>query len=141
MTWAVGPEVGAAFVIERVPEPLRATVTALARSSLSGKLRVELVGLFWANGPMARYPRFVCCVTVRLPVTAVAPEGTPPCPQTVNVRATCELNGPESPPVPSRESRMRAGVRAWYVAPLISGVKKPVTSKITCAVGREVGAA
>jgi hypothetical protein len=40
-------------VIDRVLLPLSATVTALARSSPSGKLRVELVGLFWAIGPMA----------------------------------------------------------------------------------------
>src|SRR5450759_1574171 len=47
----------------------------------------------------------------------MALEGTPPWPLTMNVRATCELKGPDRPPVPSRESRIRAGVRAWYVAP------------------------
>src|SRR5450830_1313277 len=117
MTWAVFPRVGAAYVTERVPVPLRATVTALARSSLSGKLRVEEVGLFIATGPMKRKPALVCWVTVRLPVTAMALEGTPPWPLTTNVRATCELKGPDRPPVPLRVSRMRVGVRAWYVAP------------------------
>src|ERR1035437_3672146 len=123
MTWAVGPEVGAAYVTERVPPPLRATVTALARSSLSGKLRVELVGLFIATGPIERKPRLLCPVTVRLPVTAMAPDGTLACPVTVNVRATCELKAPDRPPVPSRESRTRVGVSGTNTAPLASGVK------------------
>src|SRR5450759_4685009 len=131
MAWAVGPLLGATKVIERVPPAPRATVTALARSSPSGKLRVEEVGLFIATGPTERKPRLVCQVTVRLPVTAMALPGTPPWPITVNVRATCELKAPDRPPVPSRESRMRAGDRAWYVAPLISGAKYHLTKKHT----------
>jgi len=46
------PLLGATKVIERVTPAPRATVTALARSSPTGKLRVELVGLFVATGPM-----------------------------------------------------------------------------------------
>jgi hypothetical protein len=49
--WVVGPEVGATNVALRVPPAPRATVTQLARSSPTGKLRFELVGLFVATGP------------------------------------------------------------------------------------------
>src|SRR5664280_3748857 len=42
--------------------------------------------------------------------------GTTP-PLTWKVAATCELSGPDRPPVPLRVSSRRAGVRAWYVAP------------------------
>ena len=83
MAWRLDRD-GAAKVTQRASGP-RATVTALARSSPTGKLSVELVGLFVATGPMNRKPALVCSVTVRLPVTAMAPAGTPP---TSKVRAT-----------------------------------------------------
>ncbi len=75
---------------DSVPPAPRATVTALARSSPSGKLSVELVGLLVATGPDEQEAAAVCAVTVRLPVTAVASAGTPPRPVTWNVRATWE---------------------------------------------------
>ena len=52
MAWAVGPGAGATKVTERVP-PVP-TVTAFARSSPTGKLRVELVGSFIGAGPRYR---------------------------------------------------------------------------------------
>src|ERR1035437_120177 len=101
MTWAVAGEAEPTYVTERVPPP-RATVTPLARSSASGKLSVELVGLLVAFGPMYRYPPLLWEVTVRLPVTAVALAGTPPTPATPKVRALWEPKGPHRPPVPLR---------------------------------------
>src|SRR6202142_2094368 len=111
MTWAVGPRVAAAYVAERVPPAPRAAVIALARSSPTGKLRVELVGSFMGFGPIYRKPELDWPVKVKLPVTAVALGATPPAPATWNVRATCELKGPLRPLL-MRVSRMRAGVRA-----------------------------
>ena len=64
---------------------LRATVTPLARLSPTGKFRVEVVGLATGSA-RARCSPVVCSVTVRLPVTATAPGGTPPRPPTWKVR-------------------------------------------------------
>ena len=91
------------------PVPERATVTPLARLSPSGKLSVEVVGLLVGVGVSETKPALVCPVTVRLPVTATAFEGTPPCPVTANVRATPELKAPARPML-ERVSRIRAGV-------------------------------
>src|SRR5664280_1413823 len=70
----------------------------------------------------------------------MALEGTPPWPVTPNARATWEMEGPDIPPVPSRESRVRVGVSGTYLAPVASAVKYPVTSKITWVVVPGVGA-
>src|ERR1035437_5930409 len=107
MAWAVGPLLGATKAIDRVPPAPRATVTALARSSPTGRLRVELPGLLVATGPMEKQPLLIWPVTVRLPVTAIAPAGTP---LTVKVRAAWLVNGPDRPPVPLRVSRTRFGL-------------------------------
>ena len=60
--------------------------------------------------------------TVTLPVTALAPLGTPPWPHTVKVRGVLALSLPDSP-IPLRVSSTRAGVRAWYVSPPAAGLK------------------
>ena len=49
---------------------------------------VELLGVDDADGPRKTYPAEVCPVTVRLPVTATAADGTPPRPLTWNARGT-----------------------------------------------------
>src|SRR5665811_1592372 len=110
------------YVALRVPVPDRATVTPLARLSPTGKLSVLVVGLLVGLGVSATKPALVWFVTVRLPVTATAPAGTPPCPLTAKVRAVAEVKVPERP-VPLRVSRRRAGVSETYVAPLVSGTK------------------
>ncbi len=58
----------------------------------------------------------VWSVTVRLPVTATALAGTPPCPATWKDFATPLVSFVETP-TPVRVSMIRAGVTAVYVAP------------------------
>src|ERR1035437_707128 len=69
----------------------------------------------------------VSFTTVTLPVTAVAPAGTPPRPVTWKVAGVPAVSLALNP-LPDRLSRRRTGVSGWYVAPFASGVKKPVTS-------------
>ena len=99
-----------------MPLPERATVTPVARLSPTGKLSVDVVGLLVGLGVSETNPGLVWSVTVRLPVTATALEGTPPCPPTANVRAVPEAKAPERP-VPLRVSSRRAGLSETYVAP------------------------
>jgi len=74
------------------------------------------VGLWVGLGVSETNPGRVWSVTVRLPGTATALEGTPPCPPTANVRAVPEAKAPERP-VPLRVSSRRAGLSETYVAP------------------------
>ena len=78
MAWVAAPAVGDTRVIPRVPPEPSATATPFARSSATGKLSVELVGLSVVLGPIYRYPGEFWPVTVRLPVTATAAVGTAP---------------------------------------------------------------
>src|SRR5450759_2455533 len=69
---------------ESVPVPLRATVTPSALVSPGLALTIEqfmFVGSDGMYGPAKAQPNAVGPVTVRLPVTATAPTGTPPAPQ------------------------------------------------------------
>src|SRR6185503_20625842 len=98
---------GAMYVALRVPPEPSATVTPLARLSPTGKLMVEVVGLAVELGPRKPAPSMFWLVTVKLPVTATAPEGTPPRPLTWNVRGTQPTNLPDRP-LAYRLSRSRA---------------------------------
>lgn len=66
----------------------------------------------WPAGHTVRWVASVGAVTVTFTTTAVTPDtGTPPTPVTWMSRASAAPNGVAAPPVPSRESTMRAGDR------------------------------
>ena len=74
-------------------------------------MRVEVVGFASAVGVIETKPAAVWLATVRLPVTASAPAGTPQWPPTGRVLGMLDLNEPVRPLslAPERESRTRPG--------------------------------
>jgi hypothetical protein len=72
-------------------------------------LSVDVVGVFVAIGPRETKPALVWLTTVRLPVTAMAPAGTPPRPAMAQVRDTLAVNLPARP-LATRVSSRRTGV-------------------------------
>src|SRR6202142_4664450 len=97
------------------PEP-RGAVTPVARLSPVGKLRVLVVGAGVETVVRLAKPGLVWFVTVRVPVTATALDGTPATPLTASERGEPEVKAPARP-VLTRVSRIRAGARLTYVAP------------------------
>ena len=71
---------------------------------------VELDGLAVGLGPRKTAQPLVWSVTVRLPVTAVALEGTPPWPDAAKVAGLLADSALEMP-LPVRVSSRRAGVK------------------------------
>ena len=111
----------------RLPSPASLTVTPSARVSPAGEFTVELfkVAGFKIDGPTKAQPVLEGVTTVRLPVTASAPLGTP---SPTALLATGKLRGTPVAnlplrPVPLRLSRTRAGSSAKKVAPVSSAVK------------------
>src|SRR5437588_10675524 len=76
----------------------------------------EVGGLLVGATVRETYPSPVCWVTVRLPVTATALDGTPPCPATAKVRAAPDVNFPGRPRL-MRVSRTREGEIGTLVEP------------------------
>ncbi len=87
------------------------------------KLRFDAVGRVVPDGKAVRYPPVLGWVTVTLTTTADTPvAGTPPMPVTPAAMVAPGPTGDTNPPVPLRVSRIRAGVRLWYLPPPAVGV-------------------
>ena len=97
-------------------------VAELAQSPVAGKLRVEVVGVRVASLVKDAKPFDVWLVTVRLPTTAVAPDGTPPRPVTWNVRGVPDRNGPIRAAL-NRVSRIRTGATGTKTRPVAAATE------------------
>jgi hypothetical protein len=82
---------------------------------------LTVTGLAGRDGPAKAQPELEGYTTVRLPVTAIALDGTF-WPVTCSVRAALLLNFPASP-VPFLVSSSRTGLSESNVAPVSSAVK------------------